>query len=140
MDIDRHAEAAALDLAAPHRRQRLPRTKQETMSVPPEIEASRTVGLDRPVDVIEPFRRQRAGGEDHPQRCERVGVDGLEPHLRQRLDELRRGAEVGRPFRLDVVEQHRPRRASGRRRRAAASPPDARPETSQFHIIQPQVV
>ncbi len=26
------------------------------------------------------------------------------------------------------------------RRRAAASPPTARPDTSQFHIIQPQVV
>ena len=37
-DVDRHAEAAALQLAAPDRQRRAPSAKQEMMSVPPEID------------------------------------------------------------------------------------------------------
>jgi hypothetical protein len=39
-DLDRHAQAAALDSPRHTGRTGQPSTKQETMSVPPEIEAS----------------------------------------------------------------------------------------------------
>ena len=70
-DLDLHAQAAALDLAAPDRQRRIAEPKQDTMSVPPEIDDRQTSLLDLAVDVVEALRRQRrAGGEDGAQRGE----------------------------------------------------------------------
>ena len=59
-----------------------PSTKQETMSVPPEIEARCMSGLMRVVDVVEALRRQRrAGRGDQPQTRRGRGSRPAEPGL-----------------------------------------------------------
>jgi hypothetical protein len=66
------------------------------------------VGLDLAIDVLEALRHQRAaGGEHRPQRGEVVGRPDA-GRLGDAVDELGRGAEVGHPFGLGVVEEIAP--------------------------------
>ncbi len=102
----------------------LPSTKQETMSVPPEMEERQHVALDLRVDVVEALGRQRrAGRGDGAQRGEVVRLDAARarpwrrrrctwPRCRRRSCARRRRSRTGRC--------RRDGRAS--RRRAAASP------------------
>ena len=76
----------------------------------------------------------------------RIGVRSwvtprLEPGLGEGVDEFGRGAEEGASLRLGEIEEHIAVGVEGRAVvEQQASRPTARPETSQFHIIQPQVV
>ena len=108
-DVDRHAEAAALDLAAPHRlRSGSPSTKQETMSVPPEIEARCTSLLDRR------RRRSRSSPATAASRsrrsCARVDRScvsrGSRPALRTASMNLAEVPKMRHPLGLGEVEQH----------------------------------
>ena len=69
-------EAAALDLAAPDRADRIAaRRSSSTMSVPPEIEARWTSRLTCVVDEVEALRRERRSGRrDGPHRLEPMRV------------------------------------------------------------------
>ena len=101
-----------------------PRTKQETMSVPPEIEARCTSGLIAVIDEVEAFRRQRRAGRGHRAHASTGrGVSRRrEPRLAHRIDVFRRGAEIGHPLAVRHSRTgccRRDGRAS--RRRAAAS-------------------
>ena len=142
-DLDRHAEAAALDLAAPDRADRVaPHEAGDDVGAAGD-RGEADVLLDVRVDIVEASGTsgepvevtRRTGGE--------VVVDfGIDSRPLQGVDVLGGGAEqraclLG----LGEVEQDvavGDRRAS--RRRAAASPRWPGRETSQFHIIQPQVV
>jgi len=58
-NINAHPEAATLDLATVNGANRHPSAKHDTISVPPEIEASKHVGLYGLIDVVETVGKQR---------------------------------------------------------------------------------
>ena len=142
VDVDLHAEAAALQLAAPHRQRRAA-----------EREAGHDVGaagdrrqaeivLHALVDVIEALRRERAAGREQRAQVARA----RSPCAGRRAIFFARStylADVPKcVIRSASAKSHRSaavdeRRAVVEQQRRAAR---ARPETSQFHIIQPQVV
>ena len=120
----------------------LPATKQPQISVPPEIDARCRSDFIRLIDEIETFRRQgRARGAHGAQACQ---ADGY-PSGASRSCARRRC--IWRMFRKSSCLPRRQNRRApvhwdkrASRHKARSVPPAARPETSQFHIIQPQVV
>ena len=119
-----------------------PSAKHDTMSVPPEIDDRQQVVLHALVDVVEALRRQRAAGREHRAHAAELEVLARdERDLLLRVDVLRRGAEVRHPLRVGQRPQSmRPRSTNGEPSYSSSVAPAARPDTSQFHIIQPQVV
>ena len=118
-------------------------TKQDTMSVPPEIDDRQHVLLDALVDVVEALRRPAASrsrascaarrgrasrAARAPTFCSASMYLADVPKMRHAL--RRRRSRTG----------HRPSRDERRAVVEHSVAPGARPETSQFHIIQPQVV
>jgi hypothetical protein len=69
-----------------------------------------------------------------------MGARWLQPGLADSVDELGRGTEHGEAFLRGIIEQTLPSGAKGEPSRGSSVAPLARPEASQFHIIQPQVV
>ena len=95
------------------------------------------------VDVVEALGDQRRAGREHRAQRSRAcaSVDRPTPAFAHGVDVLRRGAEEGHasPRRRSRTARCR-RDGTASRRRAAASRSAPAPTTSQFHIIQPQVV
>ena len=104
--LDRHAEPAGLQLAAPDRRDRVA-----------EREARHDVGaagdrgevqvlLDAPVDEVEALRHQRrTGRENRAERRQIVGPAGLQPRLLEGIDVFGAGPEDADPILLGEIEQ-----------------------------------
>src|SRR5690606_19831544 len=112
---DFHAEPAALQLAAPHRQYRAAQCEAGDDVGAAGDRGELQVGLDRAVDVIEAFRRQRrTGGEQRAQRGQVVGPAGLETEFGEAVDVLGRGAEDADFFLRDVIPQHRSPSDEGR--------------------------
>ena len=140
--VDRHAEPRPLDFAAPDRLRR-----DAEHEAGDDVGAARDRGemqvrLDRVVDEVEVFRRERrAGRGQHAHAREIVRVARPKSRLPHRVDEFRRRAEDRHPLgRRHSRRAHCRRDGTASRRRGGASLRVARPETSQFHIIQPSVV
>ena len=103
----------------------LPSTKQEMMSVPPEIDDSSTSRLDvlRRRSRSSPARAASRSRASSRTLREVVRLARLEPALGERVDELGRGAEVRHALGVGEVEQHvAASDGTASRRRAAASP------------------
>ena len=135
-------EAAALDLAAPDRQRRIAEHEARHDVGAARDRRQADVVLDALVDVVEAFRRERAAGRKH----RRARLPGRSPcaaparssSARRCTSPTCRSASSARRPRSPTARGRGRRTAS--RRRAAASRRAASPDTSQFHIIQPQVV
>ena len=106
-DIDGHAEAPALDLAAPDRKDG--RAQHETGDNVGAARngAERHILPDVAIDEIEALRHQRrASGEDHAHGRKIMRLARLEARLLHRVDEFGRCAEDVDLFRVDIVEKH----------------------------------
>ena len=112
------------------------------MSVPPEIEASWTSRFTFAYTQSKPSGASGEPVESTVRSGERsCVVAGSTPALAaasMNLAEVPKTATRSRSARSKSTPRVRMERAS--RRRAPASRPDASPDTSQFHIIQPVVV
>ena len=109
----------------------LPSTKQEMMSVPPEIEASCTSRFTSSIDVIEAFRRRAASRSRaialHRRRGRAMRA-GSRPSLAAVSMNLADVPNTVMRSLVRVIEEHRGRRRrTASRRRAAASRPTRAP-------------
>ena len=138
-DVDRHAEAAALQLAAPHRQRRAAeREARDDVGAAGDRRQAEVV-LHALVDVVEALRRERAAGrEQRPQVRERVILARHDADLLRVVDVLGRRAEVRDPLGIGEIPQHlaavderravveQQRRARRRARRRASSTSSSR--------------
>jgi hypothetical protein len=113
------------------------------MSVPPEIEARCTSGLMSLIHVLEALRDSGEPVDRIVRRESRSWLRaGLQPPFSRAVDELGAGTEHVDAFAASIRIEEQvalggERRAVVEQQRGTAGQPG---DTSQFHIIQPQVV
>src|SRR6476661_2996971 len=105
-DVDRQAEPAALDLAAPDRSHRITEHEARNDVGPTGDGSELNVVFNVRVYVVEAFGHQRrTRGENRLHRAEIVRARRFESELRGGVDVLRRRSEDGNLLRVGVVEK-----------------------------------
>ncbi len=113
--VHRHAQPAALQLAAPYGKGRIAEREAGHDVGAPADAAQLDVGLHALVHVVEAVAGEWApGGEDAAQRREVVGLAGAPALLLGERDELGARAEHRDAFLLGHVPEHRAARENGR--------------------------
>src|SRR5688572_11376859 len=106
-DLDRHAEALRLDFAAPYRAHRVAEHEAGHDVGAPGDRRQADVVLDVTVDVVEALgKKRRARGKDRAEPVQAMRFLWLHARLGERVDELRRGAEMRDPFGFGEVEEN----------------------------------
>ena len=142
VDVHSQPQPAALQLTAPYRPGRAAQSEAGNDVRAAGNRRQAQIGLDALVDVVEALGRERASGRQH--RAQRAPARSPcaapgRPSSAHRCTWRKCRSASCAPVRQAPRESARDRRTGGRRT-AASVAPDASPDTSQFHIIQPQVV
>lgn len=139
--IDRHTQPAHLQLAAIHGPRGVTQreTAHDVRAATDAAEPNRRRNI--PVhEVVAVFCQRAAGGEDAAQRAELHTRARSHAFLLQHREILGAGTKHRHPLGLGHPPQNGRIGASGAPSYSTTVAPSASPETSQFHIIHPQVV
>ena len=140
IDVHRHAERRALNLAPPHGLGRVSQDETADDVRSTGDRGQKNIFLHVPVNIIETFRREGEPVEAMVSNLSREWVSmGSSFSLRSASIYLA-DVEEGHAFRVGVVEEDLAVGMKGEPSKSRIVAPHARAETIQFHIIQPQVV